>query len=708
MNNFKSNEHLSEAVMLLNYLNVAKSHENFEIPVEQNEIDNWISHLDAIINYEIDLRPESSRLCDLYILKGNFLHFFSNKSNSISSLKDSIEKSINWYEKIVPELPLVPLFSIDKLLFLLNIKLKNFLNFRDLELNRLEKLICEIEDYYIQKREKDFDRQKDRAISYFEKQRYYDALSILHRLNIETQFFERLYFNTLIKLVIADCYRIMGLSYASLRYSLLAMSQVIENAESKNELLKLLPRALMSSINSCKIQGNWILQMFYIRAYFICQSEFVGYYNANQEEDENEIFNQMVNIFFVNEKFNCVSKTKLKSIFPLDLDFYNQVVQGVKESRKIFNKVSKNQLLKQLKDQMIDYPFNDFNKKRTTVWNAFGIEWSICFRMDYDIFFKVERFASFFQIFLAELTDIDLCLPFNLKVILNFSQNENSVITINRAHKNNIQVWDIYITDKFNNQEELQFLQISSTVILELSLLKGEKILSTIKEGLLNKSKLAEKLNLNKDISFLREILIPKKYFDTTFENSKMNKPFDFKTNLDTILHPLTCLGITYNKENNLIQISNRYRRIIQCNKYTLLDLIKEPSVQITIKRFKSEGYLDWHILACIFNSKINYLVNELRKKGLPIEYCLQEGIRLAEMPEEMHSKIVIPKTEFTYEKLKKELKTYVPETLQSYDLEFKNESPRFEAIEGFLTQRYNFKKDDVPHPNYWQGEGLA
>ncbi len=703
---FVNSEDLDEAVMLLNYINVAKSYEDFEIPVEKDELTHWISKLRIIIDNEIESSNDTTRLCNLYFIKGNFLFFFSNTSNTIANLNESKGNSISWYEKIESKLTLIPLFSVERLLFLLDKQLKFFLE-KSLDVKRLEALISKVEDYYINNREKSFGNLQERAINYLKSKNYSIALSIFHRLDRETLHYERLYFNTIIKISIGDCYRIIGLSYASMRYSSLATNQIIENCESKSDLLKLLPKALMLSVNACNIQGDWIFQIFYIRAYFVFSEKFLGYYNASQEEDKNEIFNNLVNIFFVTDRFNLISKSKLSDIFPLGADFHKQVIQGVNESRKIFQKVSKNQLWKQLENQMIAYPFNDFRSDRTITWNALGIDWNVSFEMDYDMLFKVERFVSFFQILLADLSEVDLCLPFNVSVKVKFNYDEGSTITIKQVHKNNLQAWDVLISNKFNEDEEQHFLQLSSTIILELSLLNNSKLLSIIEEDLLERGKLASKLNYNTNLESLKELLITREFFGKVFTNSKVRKPFEFKSNFKSTLNAIKSEGITYNKDFNLTQISNRYNNIIKCNKYTIKHIIRDPRVKIAIKRFKSEGYLDWHILACIFNSKINFLVNELLKQGFSREFCIEEIKRITEIPEKSNEQLIVPIEEFTYEKLKKEMNRYVLATLQSYDLEFKNDSPPYEAIEDFLIQRYNFKTDDVTHPNYWDGEGL-
>lgn len=698
---------LNEAVILLNYLNVAKSSESFTIPVEKEEICNWISRLGNVIDNEIEQCNNQIQLCNLYFIKGNFLFFFSKPSEQITGQNDYSEESISWYERVIPNLHLIPLFSVATLLYILEKHLQIYLEFKNLNINKLEILISKIDDYYRENRLKAYESLKNRAITYLKSNEYTRALDIFHRLDRETYHIERLYLNTTIKISIGDCYRIIGLSHASMRFCFLAINQIITNLESKPELIGLLPKVLMLAIRSCNSQGYWIFQIFYIRAYYLFSEKFIGYSNTSKFEDENEIFGNLINIYYINDRFNLISKTKLGRVFPLGDEFYKKVNQGLNESRKIFKKVTKKTLWNQLEEQMIDYPFNDYTRNRTISWKAYGIEWSVIFELDYDMLFKVERFVSSFQIFLAELSDIDLCLPINLSVQIKCNNTAKSTFDIKRAHKNNNQTWEVSMSSKSHENEEIHFFQLSSTIILELSLLNNSTLLNIINEDLLIRKELALKTKYSAELDELKELLINRNNFNKVFANTKVSKPFDFASNLKNILKPFTNTGITYNKENNLTQISNRYSKIAKCNKYTLARIIKEPRVKIAIKRLKSEGYLDWHILACIFNVKINFIANQLYKKINDFEFCIEEAKRIGNMPEEIKSYHMIPIEEFSYEKLRKEMKRYVLATLQSYNLEFKNYSPPYEAIEYFLIKRYKFKTDDIPHPNFWQGEGL-
>jgi hypothetical protein len=70
---------------------------------------------------------------------------------------------------------------------------------------------------------------------------------------------------------------------------------------------------------------------------------------------------------------------------------------------------------------------------------------------------------------------------------------------------------------------------------------------------------------------------------------------------------------------------------------------------------------------------------------------------RLLSQPEPEEA-LPVPLSQYTEDKLRQQMKLYVPSFAKTFDLELHQITPDFSALEDFLAHRYHFWSDDIDH----------
>lgn len=717
--NYIDETQLQEATILLSLLRTAKAFENFEIPIENEKINEWIKLLDTVLIEEIKMAKKPNRLSNLSETKGHFTFFFSNngRTNELNDLQERIDNSNFWYEKAISNLSNAPLFPIRKFIFEQNKKLEKIVQIKELNLTKLEEIISQAEDIYNQNRYKDLSSKKQRAFSYVENGENLKALKILHRIKDELFNYEKLEECLQIRLLISGIYLELGLAYASKYYGLATCDTIMENGGYDGSLQKLFPKAIYQTAKADYNQGQWISFLFFVRAFFLSKQISIANQSIKVDNYEVRLYDKLFKISLLNKRFKFISQDKLRKMFPLD-DFSKDEIDLCEKTLDEKLKGFTNKILwQQLEEQMIDTPFCDYSKTRTISWRAYGINWIATYENEYHLVSSAEQFLAFFQIVLAEINEVDLCFPSTeVKLILAKNTIDNK-ITIKDKSSNEKRIWEIQLPiinflNKIQHEEyfkelERSLLHISMTILIELSPLKDDILLDKLKGELIEKTHLSNKVAISKPYEILNKIFVIEKYFNELYSSPKRNLPYPFASKLETILPKRQELGLTYNKSYNLEQIDNRYKRVIPLIRFTLKRLIKDVKFQGIVNVLKSEGYLDWQILACTANIKVNYYNHQLWKKGFSHQECIEGAKKLMECKEMSYEDSSTPLSEFTILAFRKAMNMYIISTLQSYNLIFRSNYPLIKPIENLLIDRYNFKIDDVEHPNYWNSEGL-
>ncbi len=153
-----------------------------------------------------------------------------------------------------------------------------------------------------------------------------------------------------------------------------------------------------------------------------------------------------------------------------------------------------------------------------------------------------------------------------------------------------------------------------------------------------------------------------------------------------------------YNKKISEKMIKNRYKNSIPPIRLTLKRIVPTEEFQQLKKSFRLSGWKDWHILLAFFNLVLNY-----RMRELGILNNINEMVEFTEnflYQEEREGSIQVPLSEFTEHNMTKSLEQSMSATLGTYGFSLEGKSLEIEEIKRFLSEKFNYWKDDVEHEN--------
>ena len=114
------------------------------------------------------------------------------------------------------------------------------------------------------------------------------------------------------------------------------------------------------------------------------------------------------------------------------------------------------------------------------------------------------------------------------------------------------------------------------------------------------------------------------------------------------------------------------------------------------LKNLRREGWLDWHVLAAIANTVLNYRFPE-DSIIQPSVDAQKEIMRRVSEPEDAAA-VPVPIGLFTVEGMNQHRQLSMMGLVQHWQLECHQETPDFPASEGLLAARYGYWEDDFPH----------
>jgi hypothetical protein len=162
--------------------------------------------------------------------------------------------------------------------------------------------------------------------------------------------------------------------------------------------------------------------------------------------------------------------------------------------------------------------------------------------------------------------------------------------------------------------------------------------------------------------------------------------------------------GPGYNAANAAGWIANRYRNAIVPVARTGQRLHRSAAFQATVTSLRSAGWKDWHLLLAVMNMVINYRSRRLLPPRPTPEVMAKVHRQLLHAAED-ESSIFVPDEEFTEDKLRMQLEMSMLATLKTLGLEVRQQPLDIPAISKFLTVRYRYFEDDVPHPDLFSPE---
>ena len=222
---------------------------------------------------------------------------------------------------------------------------------------------------------------------------------------------------------------------------------------------------------------------------------------------------------------------------------------------------------------------------------------------------------------------------------------------------------------------QVNVLEVATSVLAEVSLLPSERFFEVLENCFRNG--ISMKVFVAGPYEVLYRKFISKETFETSDSSRKSVPELDrrFKIGEHEELKWLDGPGPGYNKETAEKYLKNRYETMTKSIKHTLKRLLRNSEFRSTVRRLRSDGWLDWHILNSVYAAVMNYQ---------PIGASAH----------------LVPLSEFREEKLRQYQRFNMLATLDvlSEHLECRQRTPDFKAIDHFLRHRYNYWSDDIEH----------
>lgn len=365
-----------------------------------------------------------------------------------------------------------------------------------------------------------------------------------------------------------------------------------------------------------------------------------------------------------------------------------------------------------LNENFIDVPLREFANESQIRWKALGVEWCINSINSYEDRIIAEELACLLQIFLVNISKIDLAfLP--TKVVLNVAQKPDKELSVDRDL--GIDQVNINLSFKNNADPSENFYEKFSLMIMivqQVSLLKEDNFYQFLNKEIVE--------NISSQIIFGSSYT---KIYKSLIQNHNHNiksgnlfKTFPkFSLGEHEVLSWIDQEGPTYCREKSLDMIQQKYKTVKDIFKnFPKLSKEKQQFLCEWLEQKRGDGFKDWHLFQVIgnliMNSYMSDAVNRLRKANVnPIEMqntmsnIMQQLLQDIKINNNLFSKI--SESVINQEELDNYLRISYLTIANSWGLTIKKstqDANDFQSLEKFMNIRYLLKTDDVEHDDYF------
>ncbi len=679
---------LEDAVNAVNYCKGASVRHLLNIPL--SEIDHWYAIIIAKVDFMLKQANSASSKSPLLELRG----LLSLTVDSIKIRQLNADEAIKWWIELTIVAKDAPLFPLERFADRLTKFTEYIGNHPKFEyLTQQTDLLLEERYGNIKAAEK----CRDRAIAFYEKGYKLKAISQLHHAKVKWFNEETLGASVLSTLLISECYRELGLTFAG-KYYALAGAHLCLNPN-KPELKKLISRSIIRAADCEYSQGSWYgfltLADLWLKTY--------SYYSDKTADDNHE----MSHFIFETVSMSAITKildSQLSKIVDDWIQNWNTddwLKEPLLYAEDSWKNTKIDELWKIIQDQLIDRPFNDLGAFREARWFELGITWTARWANNSTTTPLAEQLIAILQILLADMADTDLCL-LRSHITLEISLGTIAKPEVNFSSSTNKgQIWRVNLPKRTLTDNEIDELQnevltVAISLLAQSSLLPRESLFKHLEE--LFKNGISMKAFVVRSYEVLWA-----EFIGTDMELSQMQSlappqldlPFEIKETQE--LSWINTPGPTYDSEKAKEYLKNRYELPIVPIKYTLTELLKTTDFKTTVTKLRDEGWLDWHILCCIANIAVNNRANQ-NPLAHANPFLFETLLRIEMQTPEISTTPVIPLSEFKEEEMRRQMDVMICSSLANYGLECRQRVPDFEAIMLFLKVRYRYFSDDLPH----------
>ena len=541
-------------------------------------------------------------------------------------------------------------------------------------------------------------RARDRAVTLLDAGRCLDALEEFHQAKVEWWSGETARGSLLAMILIAELYLELRLPQASKSYAL-AVSYIAAQKGDEN-LADLVPAGLLKAASADFIAGAWCSSVELYALGLRAQYEFIV--DGTNIDKHPQIQNAFLHLSYIHA---CA-----KIVGPDAASWIDAAIARIGE--KEFVEAVADVLDSKDEDYwasfgspgLVTRPFTDLGPVRYIRFSAFGTDWTLEVSNDIESVWMAERFASAAQVMLAGLAREDLCM---IKTQINVrieSVREVHIPTEERIRSlpgSNSREWVVRL-EPVQNPDYANFKEMSTELSAMIAMILREASLLPEADFYANLERAFEK-GLGHKLSPGRPYDELAAAFATDsepgFQTYQTSTPWDCREGLFEAHDELNWKngpGPTYSRDQANELLQTRYLNLAKGLRITVPMLASSEAFRATVRTLRAKGWLDWHILAAIFNIVMNYRF-PVNRYDLPLEETENQMIREA-LQVENASASPVPIGLFTLDAMDENRKLAMLALVKHWGLELRQITPDIPAIEQLLADRYGYWDDDIPH----------
>ncbi|KAA9349734.1 hypothetical protein [Larkinella humicola] len=686
---------LEDATILLSFIINSKHRTGHLIDID--EIAVWKEQLWSVLEQEYAVPTENNgRKVWLAVIMAQFQFLIAKGNNPIkalSTLAAGLQEAVPYFEGAV----FYPFRELSNSLnHIIEVLLE--LDINDPVVGELES-IARLVDEEVGKRYGQLEASeqlKQRAVKYFQKKRYLEALNAFHQLKYKWVSASSPKWTILASIFIAECYKELRMDYAS-RYYAFAAAQVIVRSEDV-DLQKYLPKALIIAAEACYRSGAWLSYVdtldLCILSHRVATKDFEVYDESKQHVGI--IFHPAM-ILYIAKRFNLGSQYLFTYRFKRWGYISEEIDQMLDEIKARYNQQTDQELYRSLQGQLNDRVYNDFGLKRTVSFETYGSRWMITFENDFNTNAAAEQLVAIIQILMVELHDTELYL-LRSTIYIDFDIRDDISMPEQYTFSSNEEIhWRVNFpaqpSEDLLHNSQVFYSALVISILQEISLLPIDELMAIIHTKF-DEQGLVGRLLFVATYQVLYEEFVSKiefnesarQHFDDGMQFSQLESRSNPKLPWNETVAP------KYDQSVALQAIQNRMS-FMYPYEVTLPKLKQSSSFKQVVQVLRDKGWLDWQIAVAIGNIIVNYKI----QKTSPIYDPAVMKARAFDFYRKPEKEwyIPIPELILTAEKIEMILKTSTTlSVLQSFGLESHSDTPNVEAILELLAKRFNYLVD--------------
>lgn len=541
-------------------------------------------------------------------------------------------------------------------------------------------------------------RARDRAIKLLRADRRLDALEEFHRAKIDWWSGETVRVSLLAMMMIARLYLELRLPHASKSYGLAVAYIAITNGD--EELADLIPAGLLMAASADFAAGAWggATEMYELG--LIAQHELVQ--NGLDYVKHPEVEGCLEHLAYVSACAHVVHSELGASIHATTarLGAQGMIKEAIAEL-----KAEDSKSWEFMGDSaLVARPFSDTGETHYIRFSALGTDWTLETTNDTESVRACERFAAAAQVMLAALARDDLCLVqtrISVRIENNGRRGPHATERIESRPSNDGREWVIRLAavnvseDKDSTDFELELMEVLTVILRDASLLPEDDLSASLRRAF--ERGLTHKLSPGRPYDELAAAFAAKT--ESTIKRSRFKTPWDCQLGgfgEHDELRWQDGPGPTYSSNKAKQLLETRYKNLAKSLRFTVVMLASSDDFLSTVEAVRSEGWLDWHILAAVVNIVMNHRFppdrfdrfSEVTQRKM-----VQEAFRAESATAEP-----VPIGLFTCDAMNDNRQLAMLALLNHWGLECHQETPDIPAIERLLADRYGYWDEDVPH----------